>query len=69
MAARNFRCQRIVFMGMVIYRLSWVVDRYYSGSRLRFPKVYTRETDEKGAKRFCRRRGIEFPTAQTGDEN
>lgn len=37
------------------YRLSWVVDRYYSGSRLRYPRVGTRDTDLAGARRFARR--------------
>lgn len=43
------------------YRLYWTVDRYYEGSRLRWPTEYSRDTDEAGARRFCKRWGIEFP--------
>lgn len=42
------------------YRLSWVVDRYYAGSRLRYPTSYTRETDTAGAKRFARKWGVKM---------
>lgn len=42
------------------YRLSWIVDRYYSGSRLRFPTTKTRDTDEAGAARFAKRRELPF---------
>jgi hypothetical protein len=34
------------------FRLSWVVDFYYQGSRLRHPRRFNRDTDEKGACRF-----------------
>jgi hypothetical protein len=37
------------------YRLHWTVDRYYSGSRLRFPRGYSRDTDLDGARRFVKR--------------
>lgn len=43
------------------YRLSWTVDRYYSGSRLRHPVTYTRDTDEAGALRFCKKHGCTMP--------
>jgi hypothetical protein len=43
------------------YRISWVVDRYYEGSRLRWPMTMRRDTDEKGARRFCKKWGIKFP--------
>jgi len=44
------------------WRMSWTVDRYYSGSRLRFPRVATRDTaDEKAARRFCKKHNIPFP--------
>lgn len=46
------------------YQLSWVVDRYYESSRLRFPREYHRDTDEKGARRFCKRWNITFPEGQ-----
>jgi hypothetical protein len=37
------------------FKISWVCDRYYSGSRLRFPRVTSRITDERGARRFAKR--------------
>lgn len=40
------------------FRLSWTVDRYYPGSRLRFPTGYSRDTDRAGAIRFAKRWGI-----------
>jgi hypothetical protein len=43
------------------YEISWQYDRYYSGSRLRFPQRRGRSTDEKGARRFCKRWDIPFP--------
>jgi len=42
------------------YEISWVVDFYYHGSRLRFPRTFTRDTDEKGARKFCKKWDIEF---------
>jgi hypothetical protein len=43
------------------YRLSWTVDRYFAGSRLRHPTVYTRDTDEAGARRFAKKHGLPDP--------
>jgi hypothetical protein len=42
------------------YRLYWTVDYYYADSRLRYPRVFTRDTDEAGVRRFCKRWGITF---------
>ena len=42
------------------YELSWVVDRYVRGSRLRFPTVYRRWTDRAGAERFAKKWGVEI---------
>lgn len=44
------------------YRLEWVIDRKYTGSRLRFPTAYTRDTDFEGAKRFAKKWDIQPPT-------
>jgi hypothetical protein len=52
---------RCVYIGSGDYRISWVVDFYYPNSRLRHPRRFRRETDEAGAKRFCKRWGIEMP--------
>lgn len=43
------------------YRLFWVVDRYFTESRLRHPTLYTRDTDEAGAVRFAKRHGLPSP--------
>lgn len=39
------------------YRLHWVVDRYYAGSRQRHPRPCHRDTDKAGAIRFAKRWG------------
>lgn len=43
------------------WRISWTYDRYYAGSRLRFPTTISRDTDEAGARRFCKKWDIVFP--------
>ena len=43
------------------YRLSWAIDRKYPSSRLRFPTSFSRDTDEKGARRFARKWGLDVP--------
>ena len=43
------------------YCLSWCVDFYYSGNRLRHPRGFRRDTDEAGAKRFAKRWKLEVP--------
>jgi hypothetical protein len=43
------------------YRISWTVDRYYSGDRLRYPTRYSRDTDTTGMLRFCAKWDIETP--------
>lgn len=37
------------------YRVSWTVDFHYPTSRLRFPRVFARDTDRAGAERFAKR--------------
>jgi hypothetical protein len=43
------------------YRLSWVVDFKYPSSRLRFPRTFSRDTDEAGARRFAKRHECPMP--------
>lgn len=43
------------------FRLSWVCDYKVAGSRLRFPRTTTRDTDRAGAERFARRWKIAMP--------
>lgn len=40
------------------WRVSWVVDFHYRDSRLRHPRIYSRDTDERGAKRFAKKWGL-----------
>jgi hypothetical protein len=46
------RCRKIEHD---LYEISWVVDFYYPTSRLRFPRTFRRHTDEKGARKFCKK--------------
>lgn len=59
----NHKC--VYIERLDIYRLSWTVDFYYRGSRMRFPRRFSRDTDEAGARRFCRRWGIPLPARLT----
>jgi len=43
------------------YEIGWLWDRYYSGQRIRYPQTMRRWTDEKGARRFCKKWGVKFP--------
>lgn len=43
------------------YRLTWTVDRYYAGSRSRFPRTMSRDANETGAKKFAVKHGIQMP--------
>ena len=61
-------CRMMCFWGGSVWRISWTCDRYYSGVRCRFPTRYKRITDEAGAKRFCKRWGLEMPTDANGPE-
>ena len=54
----NHKCNKF---GMDWYRISWTWDRYYTGSRLRHPQSCSRDTDEKGARKFCKKWNIAFP--------
>ena len=51
----SFKCRKI---DSGIYRISWVVDYYYANSRLRYPRRFSRDTDQRGAERFCKLHGI-----------
>ena len=50
------------------FTISWIVDKHYSGSRLRFPQHQRRVTDRKGAERFCKRWEIEMPEERIAKE-
>lgn len=53
--------QRIKKLFSDCYEISWTVDRYYAGNRLRFPSGYSRTTNEKGGRRFAKKWGLDFP--------
>ena len=44
------------------FEIAWVVDFYYASSRLRHPRGFSRITDERGARRFCKLHDLEMPT-------
>lgn len=50
-----------VYIGWGTFCMSWTVDRFVKNSRLRYPTTYQRDTDEPGARRFCRRWDILCP--------
>jgi hypothetical protein len=58
MSGYGHRIQRI---GWDHYRLAWVHDRKYAGSRLRWPRAITRDTDRIGAERFAAKWGCKMP--------
>lgn len=59
--AYGHHCQYIGYGG---WRLSWTHDRYYAGSRLRYPHTGSRDTDEAGARRFCAKHGLPWQEVQ-----
>jgi hypothetical protein len=60
---------RIARTGHDEYSISWTIDRKYKGSRLRFPRGYSRLTNEKGARAFAKKHGCAFPEVpQTASE-
>lgn len=52
---------KIQNLGHGDYRLFWMVDRYYTGTRGRFPRRCQRDTDLKGAQRFAKRWKVKIP--------
>jgi hypothetical protein len=42
------------------YRIAWTYDAKYSGSRLRYPRTLSRDTDRDGAERFAHKWGLTF---------
>jgi hypothetical protein len=58
---RSSHSERCVSTGHGYYRISWVIDFYYPNKMYRTPRGFERITDEKGARRFCKKWGIKFP--------
>lgn len=53
-------------IGFDHYRLSWTFDVKLQGSRLRWPRTMTRDTDEAGAIRFAKKWDLEAPNYKCG---
>ena len=50
-------------IGFDHYRLSWTFDTKVTGSRLRFPRTITRDTDYVGALRYAKKWELTIPEA------
>jgi hypothetical protein len=48
-------------IGVNEFIISWIYDKYYAGSRLRFPQHRDKYVDLKGCIKFCKKWGIEQP--------
>lgn len=66
---QNSYNHRIKKVSHDFYAISWVIDRYYTGSRLRFPTTYKRYTDEEGAKRFAKKWDVGFDFSEGEIDN
>jgi hypothetical protein len=60
MSGYGHRIKYHSFMGGY-YRLSWSFDTKVRGSRLRYPRTITRDTDREGAERFAKKWDIPMP--------
>ena len=62
MAAYNFKVRSLgKNMGVESWRMFWMIDFYYSDSRLRFPRAFSRDTEDyKAVSRFCRKHEIDI---------
>lgn len=49
------------YIGFGSYRLFWSFDTKVAGSRLRFPRTLSRDTDFAGAVRFAKKWNIKEP--------
>ncbi len=57
----SFWCTPMTSTGTTFWRMGWRVDYYYPDSNLRYPRGFSRDTeDEKAARRFCKKHNIEF---------
>jgi hypothetical protein len=53
-------CEYHNFMGDY-WRIGWSYDFHYKGKRFRSTRTLIRDTDEKGARKFCKKWNIDFP--------
>jgi len=56
--SRNHGCQKL---GDDTFIISWIIDYYYSGDRLRYPRGFSKITNSSKATKFCKKHGILFP--------
>ncbi len=61
----GFRCR---YAGDGDWVVSWVVDFYYSDSRLRFPRRFTRITDEAGMIKFANKHSLAQPNQDSSEQ-
>lgn len=59
---------RIQILDHECFRISWVIDRKISGSRLRFPTTLSRDTDKAGAERFAKKWNLVFTPSHSASE-
>ncbi len=63
MGSRGHRCWKLLTPGE--YRVSWVVaydaKDVLPGPPFKKKRLFERITDEAGARRFCKKWGLEFP--------
>lgn len=45
-----------------IYEIGWAYEAKYTGARTRHHRWIRRDTNEKGARRFAKKWGLEMPT-------
>lgn len=57
-SAYGHHIQRI---GIDHYRIFWTFDTKIQGSRLRYPRTLSRDTDEKGALKFSKKWDCRIP--------
>jgi len=58
----------IQLIGRDHYRLSWSFDTKIAGSRLRWPRTITRDTDQAGAERFAKKWSVKMPEPKQGEQ-
>ena len=59
--SRSAYGHRISYIGFGSYRLSWTFDTKMKGSRLRWSRTITRNTDKDGALRFAKKWDTPMP--------
>lgn len=53
------KCSKVNCFG-ICWKISWLVDFYYLGSNLRYPRRFSRIVDKVAAIRFCKKWNLKF---------